>query len=87
MGDNLFNVIHELGDSFAIQDISILVPGMDYYFTRNYDKNIYKGKFKKICNVIENKFIFEKVEVYNGFVFQKFTELFLTTGVNKIYHL
>ena len=35
MGDNLFNVVTEFGDSFAIQDNSILVPGIEYYFTRS----------------------------------------------------
>jgi hypothetical protein len=33
MQENLSNIIAELGDSFAIQDISILVPGVEYHFT------------------------------------------------------
>lgn len=87
MGDNLFKVISEFGDSFAIQDSSIIVPGIEYYFTRSYDKNIYKGKFKQICNKFEKRFIFENVEIYDGAKFQHFTKLFSTPGVDKIYHL
>lgn len=87
MVDNLFNVITEFGDSFAIQDISILVPGVEYYFTRTYDKNIYKGKFKEIYNKYEKRFIFENVEIYNGSRFENFTKFFSTNGVDKIYCL
>lgn len=87
MIDNLFNIITDFGDSFAIQNISILVPGVEYYFTRTYDKNIYKGKFKQIYDKTEKKFIFEKVEIYNGSRFQHFTDLFSTHGIDKIYHL
>jgi hypothetical protein len=87
MVDNPFNVIAEFGDSFAIQDISILVPDIEYYFTRTYDKNIYKGKFKEICNKYEKRFIFENVETYDGSRFQNFTKLFSTPDVDKIYHL
>lgn len=87
MGDNLFKVIDEFGDSFAVQDISILVTGVEYYFTRIYDRNIYKGKFKEICNKHEKRFIFINVEIYNGSRFQNFTELFSTIGIDKIYHL
>jgi len=87
MEDNLFNVIKQFGDSFAIQDISIIVPGIEYYFTRSYDKNIYKGKFKEIYNKSEKRFIFTDVEIYNGSGFQHFTKLFSTCGIDKIYHL
>ncbi len=87
MGENLLKVITEFGDSFAIQDISILCPGVEYYFTRTYDKNIYKGKFKEIYNKYEKRFIFENVEIYNGSRFENFTKLFSTNGIDKIYHL
>jgi len=87
MTDNLFNVITESGDSFAVQDVSILVPGVEYYFTRIYDKNIYKGKFKEIYNKYEKRFIFETVEIYDGTKFQYFARLFSTNGVDKIYCL
>ena len=87
MGDNLINVINQFGESFEIQDISILVPGIEYYFTCTYDKNFYKGKFKQIYNKSEKGFIFTDVEIYNGSRFQYFTELFSICGIVKIYHL
>jgi hypothetical protein len=87
MGDNLINVINQFGESFEIQDISILVPGIEYYFTCTYDKNFYKGKFKQIYNKSEKRFIFTEVEIYNGHVFQHFTKLFSTCEIDKIYHL
>ncbi len=87
MGDNLFNIIAEFGDSFAIQDMSTLLPGIEYYFIRTNDKNIYKGKLKQIYYTFEKRFIFEKVEIYNGSKFQHFTDLFSTIGIDKIYHL
>jgi len=82
MTDNLFNVITESGDSFAVQDVSILVPGVEYYFTHIYDKNIYKGKFKEIYNKYEKIFIFETVDGYILITYLKyffyFFQFFLT---------
>jgi len=86
MEDNLFNIINDFGNSFAIQDWSILVSGMEYYFTRTYDKNIYKGEFKLIYENSKRRMVFENVTVYDGKKLQYFAKIITTDNVNKIYY-
>lgn len=87
MQESLHDFISKIDDSFAIQDYSIIVPGIEYCFTRTRDKNIYKGKLKKLANNFELRFIFEKVQIYNGTNFQKFIEMLSTNEIDKIYYL
>jgi hypothetical protein len=86
MSEKLDNIIAEFGDSFSIKDISILVPGLVYYFTCK-NKNIYKGKFEKYINEFEERFIFENVEIYDGTKFKHFTQSYSATTIDKIYYL
>jgi hypothetical protein len=85
MANNLIQIIKELGDNFAVQDESILINDILYYFTKKNDHNIYKGYFKG-----HHKFgyiIFHNVEIYNGSGFQSYAGLLSTTNIDKIYYL
>lgn len=83
--ENLFKILKEFGDSFAIQDDTILQHGTTYHFTKKNDFNVYKGKFNKV-----DKFgytIFDNVEIYNGFEYQKYTNKLSSSYIDKIYYL
>ncbi len=85
MSENLLKVIKEFGDTFAIQDKSIMTTDIIYYFTKKNDANIYKGIFKE-----HNKFgydIFHSVEIYNGKGFQHYTNTLSSPYIDKIYYL
>jgi hypothetical protein len=84
MENNLYNVINEYGESNEIK-LDNLVTMNEYYFTLKLNKNIYKGKFKETCNRIQKRYLFENVEVYDGYKFQHYGGIFSTTNIDKIY--
>ena len=47
---NSLRTIIEDNDNLVIQDTSLLIEGLVYYFTEINDKNIYRGKFKNTFN-------------------------------------
>jgi hypothetical protein len=90
MSENLLEIIKH----FELQDYSILISGVSYYFktdTKNDNDTtnniIYKGKFKSYNNQFEKRFIFEEVEIYNGSCFQHYTNLLSTNNIDKMYYL
>ncbi len=85
MSDNLIQMIKDFGDNFAIQDDSILINDIRYYFTKKNDKNIYRGIFKG-----HHKFgyvVFHNVEVYNGNSFQYYVNSLSSPYIDKLYYL
>jgi hypothetical protein len=83
--ENLLKILKEYGDSFAIQNESILVRGVTYYFIKKNDLNVYKGTFNRYSDY--GYAIFDNVEIYNGNMFQKFTHQLITPFIDKIYYL
>ena len=85
---NSLRTIIEDNDNLVIQDPSILIEGVVYYFTEINDKNIYRGKFKNsFNNEIKKRFVFTDVDIYNGTGFQIFTYQLSTPNIDKIYYL
>ena len=85
MSENLIRLLKDFGDEFVIQDISILINDITYYFTKKNDANIYRGLFKGY-----HKFgytIFQNVEIYNGSGFQHYINSLSSPYIDKIYHL
>lgn len=85
MTENLIQMLKDFGDDFVIQDNSILINDIIYYFTKTNDANVYRGIFKGV-----HKFgytIFNNVEIYNGTGFQPYVNSLSTPYISKIYHL
>jgi hypothetical protein len=85
MSENLIQLLKDFGNDFVIQDNSILINDIIYYFTKKNDANIYRGIFKG-----HHKFgytIFHNVEIYNGSGFQHYVNSLSSPYIDKIYHL
>lgn len=89
MSNNLINMIVENDDdNFVIQDTSILVEGITYYFTHIDDKSIYRGKFKNTFNSeSKTRFVFTDVDIYDKTEFKRYTNSLSTIHINKIYYI
>ncbi len=85
MSENLVNLIREFGDNFAIQDDSILMNDIKYYFTRKNDTNIYNGIFKGYHKL--GYVIFHNVYIYNRNGFQHYINCLSSPYIDKIYYL
>ncbi len=85
MSENLIHLIREFGDNFAIQDDSILINDVKYYFTKKNDTNIYNGIFKGYHKL--GYAIFQNVEIYNGISFNHHVNCLSTPYIEKIYYL
>lgn len=85
MNDNIYNIIKEFGDNFAIQDKSLLIKDVKYYFSKINDTNIYQGTFHKID--LCNQFLFQDVKIFKDNMFVDYTNIMNTPFIDKIYYL